>query len=352
MELSRRRPGLALLAVVAGAAGAGMACIPAEAAGRSRTVVLQPLATHHATVVFRVQPRLRSARRVTAVLGKVRRPVRRMRFLRAVRRGRLVLHPQRGLRPRRARRHWVLAVRTRSGRRVLMAARFRAMQHPNGLITNEYAAWHRSDESAARSAVWRSDGGSLFSVIGTDASGQTSALGYTGALDSDFADRYSQAHTHSNKMRFWTKQAGFENVRIDADLRPLAWDPAAPTTWAGFKLYLRREADTTESPFYTVEPDIHNGHLYIQKKCADGSYHLLANEAGHHVPLGDWQHVGASAGTGADGSVTIDLYRGGALALKATDRGTGCPPLGPGRVGFRSDYLQYYLDNWTVTALP
>jgi hypothetical protein len=248
-----------------------------------------------------------------------------------------------------------------------MAAQFRSANRPNGLITNEYAGWHDWDKSAVRSAVWRSDGGSLFSVAGTDSSGQTSRLGYTGAIDSSFADKYSESHTHSNKMRFWTRQGGLENVRIDAALRPTAWDPAAPSSWSGFKFYLRRQRDATESAFYTIEPDIRDGHVYIQKKCvgntgggnytADGTYYILAQKGGYEVALGEWHRIGASARTNADGSVTISLYRGGALAAQATDRGvhldgTGCEPLGPGHLGFRSDYLQYYLDDWTVTALP
>jgi hypothetical protein len=164
-------------------------------------------------------------------------------------------------------------------------------------------------------------------------------------------------------MRFWTKQGGFGDVRIDADLRPMAWDPAGPSNWSGFKFYLRRQVDATESSFYTVEPDIKDGHVYIQKKCygvtdtsanatAEGTYYILAQKSGFSVTLGSWQRIGASTKTNADGSVTVSLYRNGTLALQATDRGIGCPVLGPGHVGFRSDYFQYYLDSWNVSALP
>jgi hypothetical protein len=331
--------------------------------------VRAPTATHRAVVVFRVGPRLRTARRVTAVLGDLRRPIRRKRFLRAVGRGRLTVHPRRGLNARGAQRHWRLVIRMppRERRRVLMAAQFQRTNRSNGLITNEYAGWHPSDRSAAHSAVWRSDGGSLFSVAGTNASGQTGGLGYTGTIDSAYADKYSQAHTHSNKMRFWTRQGGFANIRIDADLNPVAWDPAAPANWSGFKFYLRRQLDATASAFYTVEPEIKDGHIYIQKKClgdtgggnftGDGTYYILAQKRVHEAALGSWREVGAAVRTNGDGSVTLSLYRDGGLALQATDQGTradgtGCPALGPGHVGFRSDYLQYYLDNWTVTALP
>jgi|GEM_PF-6621966 len=243
---------------------------------------------------------------------------------------------------------------------------FGAANGPNGVITNEYAGWHSTDSTAVHSPVWRSDGGSLFSVSTTDASGQTSQVAATGRLDNGFADKYSQSSTHSNKMRFWTKATGFGNVRVSADLKPAAWSADAPSTWAGFKFYLRREVGTTESSFYTVEPFIKDGHVYIQKKClgdtgggnfsSGGTYYLLASKSGMSVPIGSWQHISATARTNLDGSVTVGLYRGDTLVTQAVDRGirsdgTGCAPLVAGHVGFRSDYFQYYLDNFGVSAL-
>jgi hypothetical protein len=243
---------------------------------------------------------------------------------------------------------------------------FGSANGPNSVITNEYAGWHSTDSTAVHSPVWRSDGGSLFSVSATDASGNTSQVASTGRPDSGFADKYSQSATHSNKMRFWTKATGFGNVRVSADLKPAAWSADAPSTWAGFKFYLRREVGTTESSFYTVEPFIKDGHVYIQKKClgdtgggnlsSGGTYYLLASKSGMSVPIGSWQHISATVKTNLDGSVTIGLYRGDTLVVQAVDRGirsdgTGCAPLVAGHVGFRSDYFQYYLDNFGVSAL-
>jgi hypothetical protein len=371
MERSLLSAAVAVLAVAAGALS--MSPASAEAGRHARVVVLKPTETRRATVVFRIEPWMRRAGRVTAVRGRVRRPIRRARFLRAVRLGRLTLYPHRGLSLGRHRRPWVVSIRVSrrrpSGRvdpRTLMSEPFRA-NGSNNLITNEYAGWHASDSTVVRSPVWRSDGGSLFSVGATDASGAASRVASTGRVDSSFADKYSQTYTHSNKMRFWTKQGGFGNVRIDADIKPSAWGAGAPTSWAGFKFYLRRQLDATESGFYTIEPYILDGHIYIQKKClgntgggnysAGGTYYLLASKSGYSVPLDSWQKIGASAKTNSDGTVTISLYRNGTLALQATDRGirsdgTGCPTLGAGHLGFRSDYLQYYLDNWKVTTLP
>jgi hypothetical protein len=223
---------------------------------------------------------------------------------------------------------------------------------PNNLITNEYAAWRSWDLSAVDSLVWQSDGGSLFSVPATGPDGTSQRVAYTGPLDSEAADRYSEVSTHSNKMRFWTRASGFENVRVGTWIKPLGWGVGVPSTWGGFKFYLRREQGVTESPFYTAEPYIYDGHAYIQKKCADGSTHLLAQTRTAAAPIGSWQAVAASSYTNADGSVTIALYRGGALLLQAIDRGTGCAPLTGGHVGFRSDFFSYLLEDFDVVKYP
>ena len=242
---------------------------------------------------------------------------------------------------------------------------FEAANGPNDLITNEYAGWHSSDSTAVQSPIWNSDGGSLFSVTTTGENGETVRAAYTGKLDNSAADKYSQTYTHSDKMRFWTKASGFENVRIDADIKPMSWSPEAPSTWGGFKFYLRRQVGETESPFYTVEPYIKDGYAYIQKKClgntgggtysTGGTYYLLASKPNLDVPLGGWHKIAATAMTNPDGSVTIGLYRDGALVLQAVDHGaesgTGCAPLIGGHVGFRSDFIQYYLDNFRVSTL-
>jgi hypothetical protein len=241
---------------------------------------------------------------------------------------------------------------------------FESANGPNGLITNEYAAWHSSDATVVQSGLWQSDGGSLFSAPTTGPNGETIQAAYTGKLDSNSADRYSQTDTHSNKMRFWTKASGYGDVKLDATIKPLAWGAGVPSTWGGFKFYLRREKGVTESAFYTAEPYIYDGRAYIQKKClgdtgggtysTGGTYYLLASKSSLNVPIGSWHEIGASTRTNADGSVTIELFRDGALVLSAVDRGvrsdgTGCAPLTAGHVGFRSDFLQYYLDDFAVT---
>jgi hypothetical protein len=250
---------------------------------------------------------------------------------------------------------------------------FSSANGSNNLITNEYAAWHSSDGTAVNSPLWRSDGGSLFSVPTTGENGEPTNAAYTGKLDSSAADKYSQTNTHSNKMRFWTKASGFGDVRIDASIKAMGWNPEAPSSWGGFKFYLRRALGVTDSPFYTAEPYIKDGHLYIQKKCLGntgggnfvageggspgGTYYILGSKSGYTVPLASWHKIAATVHTNADGSVTIGLYRDDQLLLQAVDHGvhsdgTGCAPLPAGHVGFRSDFLQYYLDNYEVTPQP
>jgi hypothetical protein len=244
---------------------------------------------------------------------------------------------------------------------------FDAANGPNGLITNEYAAWHSWDSAAVDSPVWQSDGGSLFSVPAIGPDGAWDRVAYTGQLDNEYADLYSGEATHSDKMRFWTRASGFEDVRVGAWIKPLEWGAGVPSSWGGFKFYLRRERGVTESPFYTAEPYIYDGHAYIQKKClgdtgggnysTGGTYYLLASQSGSGVPLGSWHKISATARTNSDGSVTIGLYRDGELLLQAVDRGvradgTGCAPLTAGRVGFRSDFLRYFLEDFDVSALP
>jgi hypothetical protein len=251
---------------------------------------------------------------------------------------------------------------------VLLLDGFDVANGLNGVITNEYAGWHAWDSTAPHSPVWRSDGGTLFSVAATDASGDAAdRVAYTGELDNGFADKFSLTNTHSNKMRFWTKRGGFGSVRVDVDVKPLAWGADGPSSWSGFKFYLRREQGVSDSPFYTVEPIIKDGSIYIQKKClgdtgggnysAGGTYYLLASRSGVDTTLGSWQRISASARTNLDGSVTLSLYRNGDLTMQAIDRGvradgTGCAPLSAGHVGFRSDYFEYYLDDYKVTAIP
>jgi roadblock/LC7 domain-containing protein len=235
-------------------------------------------------------------------------------------------------------------------RPLLLHDGFASANGANGLITNEYAAWYSWDPAGVDSPIWQSDGGSLFSVPAVGPDGGLARVAYTGALDNEPADVLSVAATHSDKMRFWTKASGFEDVRVASWIKPLGWGAGVPSTWGGFKFYLRREQGVTDSPFYTAEPYIYDGHAYIQKKCADGSYYMLAQTRASTAPIGSWHPVAASSKTEADGSVTISLYRDGALLLRAVDRGTGCAPLRGGHVGFRSDFFRYYLDGFDVTA--
>jgi hypothetical protein len=211
-----------------------------------------------------------------------------------------------------------------------------------------------------KSPHWRFDGGSLFSK---SVDGRQAA--YTGKLDSTAADKYSERYTHSNKVRFWTKAGSYENVRVQAGIKPMGWHLAAPSTWSGFKFYLRRQhptADTSTHGFYTAEPNIKDGSIYIQKKCRGslaggtaqangGTYYLLAKKSPGTLPMNTWSKVAGEVKTNANGSVKISVYRNGVLQLTATDTGRGCAPHYGGPVGWRSDYFRYYADNFRVAGV-
>jgi hypothetical protein len=220
---------------------------------------------------------------------------------------------------------------------------FESANGRNNLVTNEWADWgHDDDTTAVHSPIWRCDGGSLFSVGGQ---------AWTGKLDNSAADKYSEVNTHSDKMRFWTKQGGFGDVSVGATIKPVAWGSGVPTSWGGFKFYLRREKDETASAFYTVEPLIYDGSIRIQKKERDGeTYKVLAEKKLQPVSLGT-SHTLKAVVKGTS-KVTIELFRDGQLLLTAIDDGSvGGAPLPVGHMGFRSDFLEYYLDNFSVSNL-
>jgi hypothetical protein len=200
---------------------------------------------------------------------------------------------------------------------------------------------------------WHSEGGTILSV----ADDKPTNVGSTG--------------NDTDMQRWWVHQAYSGNTRVEADLKPIGWDGNAQSrsTWAGFEFYMRRQVDSNESSFYTVEPYIYNGQVHIQKKCygvidttnplsvdtgAGGTYYLIANKSNVPITMSQWHHVAAEAVDNPDGSVTLTLYRDGVKMLQATDTVglTGCAPLIGGRMGWRTDSAKYELDNFNISQLP
>jgi hypothetical protein len=229
-----------------------------------------------------------------------------------------------------------------------------AFSAPDGLITNEYAYWNPHDGAAHRSADWEMDSGSLFARAGA---------GWTGVVtDSCDPDRDSATCTNSGVFRLNTRRRDFAAVRVDMRVRANAFDdrdesadPDTPAVdWDGVHIWLHY---VDEYELYYASVDRRDGAVVIKKKCrggADngGTYYELASAPGFPVPMGAWQHVGASIQTNADQTVTIKLYREGQELIAATDTGVGCAAItGPGAVGVRGDNLDFDLDDFTVSAL-
>jgi hypothetical protein len=219
---------------------------------------------------------------------------------------------------------------------------------PDGLVTNGYAFFAPEDRKAARSPVWEVEAGSLLRKDGT---------GWSGVPDDVDENRDSSNGTGSEVFRMWSRRADLGDVAFEMDLLHVAWAPGSPDwppkSWDGVKLWLRRDGRSgADVRFYSIEVARRQGNVLIQKKCAGDDYALLAEAGDQPAATGRWERVGATARTLPDGSVHLQLLRGGRVVLEATDRGEGCPPLtAPGRVGIRADNAEFRVDDLTVRPL-
>ncbi len=217
----------------------------------------------------------------------------------------------------------------------------------DGLVTNEFAYWNPSRADAVRSPDWELTSGSLLTRAGA---------GWTGAPDDVAPNATSSNGNDSAVFRLTTTNPGFGNVAVDLDLRLDRFVTTKRTpavAWDGVHVFLHYQS---EYSLYYASIDRRDGTVAIKKKVPggpsnDGTYYQLATGR-HAVPLGAWEHVRATVATGADGSVTIELFGNGTLLARAVDRGTGGPPItAPGKVGLRGDNADFSFDRFTVTAL-
>jgi hypothetical protein len=213
---------------------------------------------------------------------------------------------------------------------------------PDGLITNSFATWTK-DPLAARSAAWWLDGGSLY---------RHRNAAWTGVPGCGQPDLLSQLTNGSDKLRVHLSDPVPANIRVAFALRVqrftggCAGSPAEH--WNGVSIYLRRiDGDN----FYTAGVGARDGKAYIEKKIG-GRYHLLAHERGHRPRFFKWESVGGTVRTNRDGSVTVEVIRGGRVVLRARDRGRGGAPIRTAALtGFRSDNTQFMLDDFSVYRL-
>ena len=228
----------------------------------------------------------------------------------------------------------------------LLADGFDSANGPNGLIASEYATANPGDATAVRSPLWTVLNGSFFSVDG---------MGWSGPPDDCLKpDRYSASCTSSAAFRLRTQRMDLGDVEVGADVRldSLGETPRYPAVnWDGLHFWLRLRS---EAELYDVSVMRRDGQVVIKKKCpggtaAGGTYHHLAYRTGHPIRSGEWEHVGATARTNGDGSVTLSLLRRGKVLVEVTDAGVGCPPLArPGAVGVRGDNADFRIEDLTV----
>lgn len=225
----------------------------------------------------------------------------------------------------------------------------------DGLITNGYAYWKSWDTTAIRDANWAVESGSMFRL---------SSTAWTGVPDNVWGmDRLSSNGTGSQIFRAWTKRKDFTSVRADFDLKNNGYTAGSPdrpaVAWDGIKVWLHHTYDLYG---YALEVNRRQGNVIIQKKVAAGNadgyqYHILCNTPWDTNPnparIGTWERVGAVARNNADGSVTLQVLRNGAVALQCVDTGSvGGAPLRSGDIGIRGDNTNFQFDNVTVTAVP
>jgi hypothetical protein len=214
---------------------------------------------------------------------------------------------------------------------------------PDGLITNEFAAYNPHDAAAVRSGTWLVTSGSLF------ARGNS---GWTGVPNRGTPGPHSDGINDSVVFRAVTQRNDFLNVSVSFSLLVKRFMPVQNgMTWLGVHVFLRYQ---NPDLLYVVSVDRQDGVITVKKKVpggpsAGGTYYTLAQV--HGTPtVGRWEQITASAVDNGEGGVAIEVSVNGRPRLSAVDNGVGdVPPItGPGRVGLRGDYTEFLFDNFTV----
>jgi hypothetical protein len=255
------------------------------------------------------------------------------------------------------------ATRGQSPGGVLLQDDFSRANGRNGVITNSYALFNRSNPRSVSSPVWEMTAGSLFSHNG---------VGWTGPPDLTRPNADSSNGTGSAVFRLRTHRADFRNVAVRVRMRVLRWTPTVwpkqlPTVvvWVRYK---------TEQHLYWPSVLSSDGRVDVNKKVpggphpANGGTYLtlppFSTPPNWNVDLGRWYDVGVRACNKRDGSVTITVSRDGQGIVTARDRGKGqvvtdsatgrrvrdrrAPLSGPGRVGIRADNAEVEFTQFQV----
>lgn len=162
--------------------------------------------------------------------------------------------------------------------------------------------------------------------------------------------------------------------RADIHVKPMRWGATALShcSWAGGpKFFLGRPADKYETSTYTVELSVCDGKAYIQKKTwgtnecgkdpravdctAGGTWYNLKQVSIPPATFGKWHTFSAIKRDNPDGSVTLIGIRDGTELLRYTET-VGDIPNSPilrgGREGWRSNMIDWHMDDYSVTVKP
>lgn len=218
--------------------------------------------------------------------------------------------------------------------------------YQDGLITNEYAFWNPSRADSKHSLKWELTSGSLFAVSGE---------GWTGVPDNIGPNALSSNGTNSAIFRLTTKQRDFGDVSFSFDLlnQSLTETTTTPRSLLdGVHILLRYQ---NEENLYYASVNRRDNTSVIKKKVPggisnNGTYYELSKYVGHNVYYGGWQSVTSTVKNNTDGSVSIELYLGGQVIVRATDDGSlGGPSIrNSGKIGIRGDNADLKFKNFKV----
>jgi hypothetical protein len=212
---------------------------------------------------------------------------------------------------------------------------------PDGLVTNEYAT--ENPGKGTTSPTWMVTSGSLFRHDG---------LGWSGPPDTRAPGPTSQSGTNSDVFRMVTRRTDFDDVEVRVEFQIVRFDNRSHDAFDGMHIFVHYQSPQS---LLVVSVCRRDNLVAVKKKVEGGvtnggTYYTLASANG---PCSTHQwHAAVVDVHDTQTGVDIDLSVDGRHLLTAHDDGTGGPPMqGPGRVGIRSDYVEFLLRRFTVTSL-
>jgi len=190
------------------------------------------------------------------------------------------------------------------------------------------------DEHSGPRDGWEITSGSLFVFHG---------WGWTGEPDRGKPDGNPHGTTNSSVFRLRSTARDLDDVAVSMRFRVASYRRDAAHDYDGVHIWLRYQSP---DDLYALSVMRHDGTTVIKRKTSDG-YRVLAQ--GRGVPSDAGWHTARAVATDVDGGVRLQAWVDGRIVLDAVDRSH---PLGPGRVGVRTDEANVYFDDLTVVTVP